>query len=56
MRQNDLDVRLGTERSRFKQRLLVVNATPVNVLARSNVVESVGHTVEVLEEVITVDV
>lgn len=55
MRKDDLDVGLGTERARFEERLLVVDAALVHVLTSGDVVERIRDDVNAIEERISKD-
>jgi len=48
--QDHLRVALGAERARLQQRLAVVNAAAIDILACIDVVQGVGDTVQALEE------
>ncbi len=54
VRNDNLGVGLGAERTRFEQWLLVVDTSSVHVLTCLNVVESVGNTGERGEEFVAI--
>ena len=47
---------LGSERARLQKRFAVVDAAPVHVLTRFDIVQGVGDAVEGFEEVVVVDI